>query len=105
MTTRKPSEQARLAAGTFVEDTAPKLTGLRSWLTEQCRTTFRESIAKFAASQEEAPDPSLVVVESWDDVALHCLLPARVSDHESKSTFLAEVRFKLNPRDSSLQRQ
>ncbi len=105
MTTRKPSEQARLAAGTFVEDLAPKLTGLRAWLTEQCRTTFQVAIARFAAAQTERPDPGLVVVEGWDDATLICVLPARVSDHESKSTFLAEVRFKFNPQNLSLQRQ
>jgi hypothetical protein len=105
MTTRKPSDQARLVAGTFIEDAAPKLKGLQAWLTEQCRTTFRGPIAEFAATQEEAPDPNLVLVEGWDETMLHCLLPARVCDHESKSTFLVEVRFKLNPRDLSLRRQ
>jgi hypothetical protein len=101
MITRKPSERASRAAGTFVEDEAPKLKGLRAWLTSQCRSRLAPAIQEFAAAQEEKPDPSLVIVESWDQDRLHCLIPVRVSDHESKSTFLAEVRFTLNPLDGN----
>jgi len=101
-----PSDLAQQAAGTFISDSVSTLSGLCRWLTECCRQgELREAIEKFASDQPEPLQVNLVLVEAYDEKGLICILPCRLSDHESTATFPVEVRFHLNPETKELMRR
>lgn len=91
------STAAKKAAGTYIADELRQLPPTVSWLQEQCRNgVLAGAVRKFAGAQLEMLDPSLVLVESVDDL-VHCCIPCRCCDHEDTRTFITEVRFTLNP--------
>ena len=94
----KPSKQALLVAGTFVEDEAAGAAPVLQWARQEARAgSLREAVQRFAESQQERLDPDLVQVQGLDQDGLLCVIPSRQSDHESSHTFPVSVRFWLNP--------
>lgn len=89
---------AKKVAGTLVEDQSLRQEAVLAWVQKQCRTgSLRQFVNQFSEGQSEILDPGLVLVESVKNDQIECCIPCRVADHESRSTFLQEVRFILNP--------
>lgn len=89
---------AKKVAGTLVEDQALQQDAVLAWVQKECRSgSLRQIINQFAEGQTEILDPGLVLVETVKGDQIGCCIPCRVADHESRSTFLQEVRFTLNP--------
>jgi hypothetical protein len=91
---------AKIVAGTFVEDKQGKAAtdSVYAWLQEQCRSgSLRKVVDSFVESQQEILDPDLTLVENIGPNALECVIPCKLADHESRGTFLAEIRFKIDP--------
>jgi hypothetical protein len=92
---------AKKVAGTLVEDQARAVleqNAVLAWVQKECRSgSLRQVVDKFAEGQAEILDPALVLVETVKVDQIECCIPCRVADHESRSTFLQEVRFTLNP--------
>lgn len=91
---------AKIVAGTFIQDSQGKADGnpVYAWVQRECREgSLRPVVESFAKGQQEFLDPALVLVENIGPDAIECVIPCRAFDHESAGTFLAEVRFTLNP--------
>lgn len=91
---------AKYVAGTYVQESEGKATSnpVFAWLQNQCRSgDLRPVVEAFVAQQTEILEPALVLVETIGPDVLTCCIPARLSDHESPKTYLAEIRFTLNP--------
>jgi hypothetical protein len=91
---------ARIVAGTYVEDSQGKAKEhpVIAWVQKECREgSLLPAIKSFIKEQQEFLDPALVLVESVSNGQIECVIPCRSADHESKSTFMTEVRFKMNP--------
>jgi hypothetical protein len=99
MTTRF-KDLAKIVAGTYIPDSLGKAKDnpVFAWVQKQCREgSLRPAIESFAKDQPEFLDPALVLVESIGAAELECVIPCRAFDHESPGTFMAEVRFKIDP--------
>lgn len=92
------SEVVRRIAGTYIaDDTAPKPL-LVLWLEAECRTgCFREALAEAIQQQSEPLRLDLTLVEKVEMDKITVRIPCRVADHESTSTFAADVVFEVNP--------
>jgi hypothetical protein len=91
---------ASIVAGTYVQDSLGKAkdSPVIAWVQKECRVgSLRPAVESFAKEQQEFLDPALVLVESVGTGQIECVIPCRSADHESKSTFMTEVRFKINP--------
>ena len=92
---------AKKVAGTLVEDQARIVLeqhAVLAWVQKECRSgSLRQVVNQFAEGQPEILDPGLVLIEAVKGDRIECCIPCRVADHESRSTFLQEVRFTLNP--------
>jgi hypothetical protein len=92
------SETAKKVAGTFVADNFSTAASVLNWATRECRRgVLAPHIKRFCDAQQEIVDPSLLYVEAVSSDCIQCCIPCRLADHESSRTFLAEIRFRLNP--------
>src|SRR5216683_3847041 len=94
-----PSNLVKKVEGTLIEDqTCANIPPLVRWVQFQCRYgVLREAVQKFCAEQSEPLNPALLVVECVSADGLVCTIPCRCLDHETRSPFSAEVKFKLDP--------
>lgn len=93
-----PSKIAQQVAGTYVEDVKRQQPSVVEWVQVECRAgALKPAVEAFASGQQEILNPSLVLVEAVGPELIQCVIPCRVSDHESRGTFASEVRFSLNP--------
>lgn len=91
---------AKIVAGTFIQDSLGKAKDnpVFAWVQNQCREgSLRPAVESFAEDQPEFLDPNLVLVEAVGPNQIECVIPCRAFDHENTGTFLAEVRFRINP--------
>lgn len=95
--TTTPTNLARKAAGTFVPDHRPQA-GTLAWFQEQCRTgEFRPVLEQFCRDQPEMLYVDRVMVETVHPDYVQGYIPYAARDHESRSPFICEVLFHLNP--------
>lgn len=101
-----PSDAAKKAAGTYVQDTHwSLLPSSLVWLTSECRAgTLAQHVKRFCEAQPEILDSALVVAEAVSSECIQCKIPCRCYDHESDGTFALDVRFNLNPQSGACQR-
>jgi hypothetical protein len=100
MITHSSKNLAKIVAGTFVEDSPGKAKDhpVIAWVQNECRGgSLRPAVESFAKDQPEFLDPALVLVEAVGPNQIECVIPCRAFDHESTGTFLAEVRFTVDP--------
>lgn len=99
---------AKVVAGTFIADSQgrAKTNPVIAWVQRELREgSLKPIVESFAKDQQEFLDPSLVLVETVTDNEIQCVIPCKQFDHESTGTFMAEVRFKLNPTSGQALRQ
>lgn len=93
------SELAKRVAGTFIADGPPPSIPLSAWFQESLRNgELRPLLQQFCDGCQEKPDPGLARVEFVDAHFVRGFIPCRVSDRESVSTYLYELRFQLDLR-------
>lgn len=94
-----PSEDAKKAAGTFVNDISHTLPAVLLWATEECREgRLQHCVQAFCEEQPEIVEARTVIVEAVNTNYFECKLPCRCYDHESEGTFSADIQFLLDPR-------
>jgi hypothetical protein len=94
----RPSALVQKIAGTYVADAAPPSDLLWQWIQAECRSGCFRAVLEEAAQREPEPvQVDLVLVERVDPDKIRVKIPCRVADHESRSTFAAEVNFEINP--------
>lgn len=100
-----PSNTAKKAAGTYIEDSLWNLPTVKAWLTRECRDGgLSWFVRRFCESQSEKLEQSLVVVETVMDECIQCRIPCRCFDHEAAEPFDLDVRFDLNPQTGACRR-
>jgi hypothetical protein len=107
MTTRS-NDLAKIVAGTYIADSQgkAKTNPVIGWVQKELREgSLKPVVESFAKGQQEFLDPSLVLVESITANEIECVIPCKAFDHESTGTFMAEVRFKVNPTSGEATRQ
>lgn len=107
MTTHSNS-LAKIVAGTFIADSEGKAkqNPVFAWVQKELREGSLQSVvAAFAKEQQEFLEPTLVLVEAISAQEIECVIPCKQFDHESTGTFMAEVRFKVNPTTGLATRQ
>jgi len=93
-----PSELAKKAAGTHIEDAVGKLPPSLHWLTQECRTgSLARVVETFCREQAEPVRAADILVETVLPDALECRIPCACFDHEAAGTFVTEIRLRLNP--------
>jgi hypothetical protein len=103
-----PSNLAKIVAGTYIADSEgkAKTNPVYAWVQKELREgSLKTVVESFAKDQQEFLDPALVLVETVGPNEIECVIPCRQFDHESTSTFMAEVRFKVNPTSGQATRQ
>jgi hypothetical protein len=106
--TTPTNELARIVAGTFIADSQGKAPSnpVYAWVQKELREgTLKPVVEAFAKEQQEFLDPSLVLVEAIGPSEIECIIPCKHFDHEGTGTFMAEVRFKMNPASGIATRQ
>ena len=91
----KASKVVRRVTGTDV--TVPVSPPVLRWLEAVCRDRLRDVVNDFCEDQPEPLDPEHLVVDKVTAEAIHCRIPAMVTDSESPHPFESEVAFELNP--------
>jgi hypothetical protein len=102
------SNLAQLVAGTFIADSEgkAKTNPVYAWVQKELREgSLKPAVESFAKDQQEFLDPALVLVESISTNEIECVIPCKQFDHESTGTFMAEVRFRMNPTTGHAARQ
>ena len=100
------SETVHRVAGTYLPPSPLRYTRTMSWIKEEClHGRFAQSVRKFCEDQVEFLEPERLELRQVTDEAIHCAIPCRLSDHESKRTFVHEVRFDLDPTNGQCKRQ
>lgn len=103
-----PINLARIVAGTYIADSEGKAKAnpVYGWVQKELREgSLKEAVASFAKEQQEFLDPSLVLVETIGPNEIECVIPCKHFDHEGAGTFMAEVRFTMNPTSGQATRQ
>lgn len=105
MSTNTASEVVLRITGNFIEDESNPKPPMLEWIQAECRHgCFRETIEKAVRLEPEPLRSDLVIVEKVEPDKITLRIPARVTDHESPSTFSVEGIFELNPVTLSLRR-
>jgi hypothetical protein len=95
---RIPSETVQRIAGTFIDDSVQPSTAVLAWIQAECRVgSLKQAIQEAVKHESEPLRVDLTIVEKVEGDKITLRIPAMVSDHESPSTFEAQVRFELNP--------
>jgi hypothetical protein len=90
----------RKMLGTFIPDEDPsKKSPLLQWTQQECRQgSLAATVKQFVECQAEDLDTRYVLVDSVQaDGLLRCRLPAKLTDHESPTSFRLDISFSLNP--------
>jgi hypothetical protein len=107
MTTRS-NDLAKVVAGTYIADSEGKAKNnpVYAWVQKELREgSLKPVVESFAKDQQEFLDPALVLVEAVGPNDIECIIPCKQFDHESPGTFMAEVRFRVNPTSGQAMRQ
>ncbi len=99
---------ARVVAGTFIADSEGKAKAnpVYAWVQKELREgSLKPVVEAFAKEQTEFLDPALVLVETIGPNEIECVIPCKHFDHEGTGTFMAEVRFNMNPTSGTATRQ
>jgi hypothetical protein len=103
-----PIDLARIVAGTYIFDSEGKAKAnpVYAWVQKELREgSLKPAVESFAKEQQEFLDPALVLVETIGPNEIECVIPCKHFDHEGTGTFMAEVRFKMNPTTGQAMRQ
>lgn len=92
------SSLVKKIAGVYIADSLRLLPPTVEWAQKECREgTLRPLLDRFAASQAEPLDMSLLLVERIEGDGILARVPCKMRDRESTHPFETEVWLKINP--------
>lgn len=99
------SDLAKKIVGTFIQDSPVSNVPLVAWTQEECRSgSLRDIVDEFVEKQEEPLEAKLLIVENIDTHGINCVIPCKMFDQESPSSFATEVRLRISLSDRQAQR-